>query len=104
MTNEERLTTIKAALDLGLQAWRATTARRRFVDAYDAVDALAAELAETQRALAEERTRHHSLRWVLGLEDHEGERAISDKEAVESLRALRRKLASGSAAETKGES
>lgn len=37
--------TIKAALDLGLQAWRTTGSRERFIEAHDAVNALAADLS-----------------------------------------------------------
>lgn len=42
---EARQVTVKTALDLGLQAWRTTKSRERFVEAHDAVDALAADLA-----------------------------------------------------------
>jgi hypothetical protein len=51
-------------------------------------DALAA-LAVAERERDEEVTQHHSLRWVLGLDSHEGEEPISDEDAVKALLALR---------------
>lgn len=45
----ERLAEIWMALDLGLQAWRTTDARERFVVAQDALNTLAAEVEELAR-------------------------------------------------------
>lgn len=106
MTTEARAT-IKAALDLGLQAWRTTSSRERFLKAHDAVDALASELAATQRALAD----------VLGIVDAQaedeilwavypmGKQPIAEAYLQQELRRLHEAveraaaLASGSAAE-----
>lgn len=50
---------------------------------------LAARVAELEAALREERTRHHSLRWTLGLETHEGEEPQSQEDSIRNLLALR---------------
>lgn len=55
-----RQATIKAALDLGLQAWRTTRSRERFIEAHDAVNALAADLSAA-RAQVERRDRELTI-------------------------------------------
>lgn len=59
-------------------------------DALAALDAAAADLAELRQALADETTRHHCLRWTLGLETHEGEEPQTLEQSLANLRALSR--------------
>jgi hypothetical protein len=46
MRTDHHVATIKTALDLGLQVWRTTEARDRFIEAHDALDALASVVDE----------------------------------------------------------
>lgn len=75
-TAEARLT-IKAALDLGLQAWRTTPSRERFIEAHDAVDALAAELASVRADLEAMREAARRAKSIAAAPDYD-EEAIRD--------------------------